>query len=1080
MRRLILIGLVAIMTVPAVASQRVTVAQLERVLIADNATHRTDAQIAGQIRGFEMTERLTDAALNRLATTLNLQPRTALALQLLADQSAFLDPPANELPATAFPDAATQQHILDAARAYSVATWSRLPNFFVTRVTNRFDDTPQVLRKGDWPLREGLHLVGNASRQITFRDGKEVQDPTVNVASSNANSSGELGLRSWGEFGPALTVVLADMANHKVTFSHWEQAATGLVAVFHYEVPRDASHYAVTISYQSEQVTGSNQFIYSGRNRSPQPVAIIPGEQKLKTYSETPGYRGTIAIDPATGAVLRLTIEAQLSPGDPLLRAGTMIEYGPIRIGDRQFICPLRSVAVSAEPGSMSGCGGPKAMVLNGVGDDSVWESPLSQCDNESVLMINETTFSNYHRLGSSARILSSAAAAENTSTETPEPSSPPNSASHIATQTVAASGKPNMAASTSQTDGKAAELALGDQGANEKTIQSASISAATALPANPSATAQPPLGPGIPEVTLSAATGLPDETANVSSPAQGSFSIKVTSRLVDVGVVAYDKKGRPVSDLKVGDFELYDNGQKREIRYFSPVAVQAATIAAARQGAGESSQPEPEFSNRVQSDTNSANRAAEVSTTILLIDESHIAWSDMSNARGQILKFLRSLAPNERVGLYSMNGLGFHVMAEATQDHAALIACMQKFMPTAQSVSTAREEETRNRQHFDEVHNVADLNSVNGNHIDVPDAEQPNDPQLLTMGDDPLRASFLVLTDVARHLSAIPGQKKLVWISSDNIFADWRDQSVGIDKSPQVEKAWEMRTQEAMNDAHAAVYPFDVSQLEGSAINPDLQHQNVMLTPAAQEAASLGGGQTMSRNTTPGRVAAEMSQDIHPVQGQVRDVASDTGGEVIRRAGDLTAQLNKIVAAGDDTYMISFSPTGPPDDQYHTITVTPTGRRRLTLRYRTGYLFEKEPTTLKQRFQQAVWKPADVHEIGVAADVAATGAGTKVKINIATGDIGLEQQAGRWMDKLDIFFIERDDTGLHARVEGQTLGLRLKSSTYDRLMPVGVPFDHLVKMQPGMSSLRVLVVDENSGRMGSVTIPGVALKSGS
>jgi len=111
---------------------------------------------------------------------------------------------------------------------------------------------------------------------------------------------------------------------------------------------------------------------------------------------------------------------------------------------------------------------------------------------------------------------------------------------------------------------------------------------------------------------------------------------------------------------------------------------------------------------------------------------------------------------------------------------------------------------------------------------------------------------------------------------------------------------------------------------------------------------------------------------------------------------------------------------------------------------------------------------------------VAATGAGTKVKINIATGDIGLEQQAGRWMDKLDIFFIERDDTGLHARVEGQTLGLRLKSSTYDRLMPVGVPFDHLVKMQPGMSSLRVLVVDENSGRMGSVTIPGVALKSGS
>ena len=101
----------------------------------------------------------------------------------------------------------------------------------------------------------------------------------------------------------------------------------------------------------------------------------------------------------------------------------------------------------------------------------------------------------------------------------------------------------------------------------------------------------------------------------------------------------------------------------------------------------------------------------------------------------------------------------------------------------------------------------------------------------------------------------------------------------------------------------------------------------------------------------------------------------------------------------------------------------------------------------------------------------------TQVKINIATGDLGMQEQAGRWMDKLDIFFIQRDDAGLHAQLEGQTLGLRLKSSTYQSLLPKGIPFEGAVELREGMSSIRVLVVDENSGRMGSVTIPAAGLK---
>jgi len=356
----------------------------------------------------------------------------------------------------------------------------------------------------------------------------------------------------------------------------------------------------------------------------------------------------------------------------------------------------------------------------------------------------------------------------------------------------------------------------------------------------------------------------------------------------------------------------------------------------------------------------------------------------------------------------------------------------------------------------------------------------------LRTLGSNPARASLIILRQVARHLSAITGHKNLVWVSSDNVFADWQSNQVSIDKTPKEVESFAQHAQEAMNDAHVAVYPMDVSQLETSAIGADIRTRNVELTQAAADTASLGGG-NVGRNQTNGRNTAEMQQDTHPIQGPIRMVADATGGRIIRRAGDLAAALTGVVEDGHATYMVGFYPQGQADDQYHNITVKLTGKQHgLTLRYRTGYLFAKEPATLKDRIQQAVWRPTDVSEISVTAAItpmppttnSPANSGANVKIEIQAGDIGLEQQAGRWMDKLDIFFIQRDDAGLHAQVEGQTLGLRLKPSTYQNLLSAGVPFEHDVQMKPGMASMRVLVLDENSGRMGSVTIPAQSISN--
>jgi hypothetical protein len=90
-----------------------------------------------------------------------------------------------------------------------------------------------------------------------------------------------------------------------------------------------------------------------------------------------------------------------------------------------------------------------------------------------------------------------------------------------------------------------------------------------------------------------------------------------------------------------------------------------------------------------------------------------------------------------------------------------------------------------------------------------------------------------------------------------------------------------------------------------------------------------------------------------------------------------------------------------------------------------------------------------------------------------------MEQQTGRWMDKVDVFLIQRDDSGKRSHVDSQALVMSLKPETYQKSISAGIPFDHSLELQPGMSSVRIVVVDNNSGRIGSVTIPSSALQPG-
>jgi VWFA-related protein len=389
---------------------------------------------------------------------------------------------------------------------------------------------------------------------------------------------------------------------------------------------------------------------------------------------------------------------------------------------------------------------------------------------------------------------------------------------------------------------------------------------------------------------------------------------------------------------------------------------------------------------------------------------------------------------------------------------------------------------------------------SVNGNFtLDQEAQQEALDPKLRELGDDPAGNSLRILAGVASRLAAIPGHKSLVWVTSDNALVDWKRMSVTMEKHSKHIEPMALRAQEAMNNAHVSVYPLDASRLEANVINPEIGNRNVELTPTFQmpllnehqmEGAEMRAGldtneYEQNRDMRPGRLASMMQQDMRPIMGVFREVAAATGGRAFPRSNNMVGELNGVVADGQATYVLSFTPSVPADGTYHLITIKLAGRKDASLRYRSGYQYDKEPVSLKDRFARVVREPADAAEIAVIARPVSDAAGQALRVTIAGADLDLTKvtpaqqrpgdPASTWAGKLDIFLVQRDGASDQAHVTGQTVGLNLKAQTYEHAMKEGLTFDARIKPNSDVDSLRVVVVDVNSGRIGSVTVPASA-----
>jgi hypothetical protein len=306
------------------ASENVTVAQLEQRLAGAKAA--PDAELAQQLEKMQLSERISTAKLKHLKADLP-GNKSQEALEALADSSVFLDPPSNEIPTDPTPDPATLRQMMVAIVSYVNTTVRQLPNFIARRDTTGFEDrqaedvqeATAVVSYSYLPL----HVVGRSSATVMYRDRQEQVE--TGAGKSRKIGSQMHGLVTAGEFGPILSTVVGDAIKGKITWGHWERSADGTEAVFKYSVPKNQSHYVMQFCCISDNVSDN---------------------LNTHLYTERAGYHGEIAFNPKDGTILRVSAEAELAPGELVAQAGMQVEYGPVEIGGKNFICPAKSVSV--------------------------------------------------------------------------------------------------------------------------------------------------------------------------------------------------------------------------------------------------------------------------------------------------------------------------------------------------------------------------------------------------------------------------------------------------------------------------------------------------------------------------------------------------------------------------------------------------------------------------------------------------------------------------------------------------------------------------------------------------------------
>ena len=563
--------------------------------------------------------------------------------------------------------------------------------------------------------------------------------------------------------------------------------------------------------------------------------------------------------------------------------------------------------------------------------------------------------------------------------------------------------------------------------------------------------------------VATSQTAGAPVQQPAAPNPQSApSLTIKAYAEEVVVDVVVTDKSGKPVQNLSREHFKVLDDGRPQQVKSFQEFGNASAAEPAAT--------PLP-----ANVYTNVVAPGMQIAPVILLLDGLNTELKDQQYMRLQILQYLKQIPAGTPVAVFSM-APALHLVAGLTTDMSVIKTAVANTSFIAQSP-------------------VLDSSLENGGHpADVMGgADDPITDQLVqftealrseTRMDHRVEFTLASFEVLAKYLGRYPGRKSLMWFSGSfplYLTPDLSPSTFGSESATSsggptfqlmVNKNYSFEVRHATDmlmASHVAVYPIDV--------------RGILAPPVAS--LTFAGTQTVLRNS--------MTQ-----------IANATGGQAFYTSNDLAGLLGKAVRDAATYYELSYTPDLQKlDEKYHKIKVI-VNEPDVRAAYREGYYADdpsKHRAPLSSRAnllklelehgttpagqiqfyasplplapQPNLDDPAKrIGDFGPRIKGPVVRYGIEWLVHFSDIDATLLHNGNR-TGKLTFAAVAYDLNGNVRNSHITTTEFNLSPQRYQQIITgKGLPCFQELDLPKGSIALRLALIDDSSGRTGSIEIP--------